>query len=298
MSTRLMGTLGDPNAKVLLVAIGGTHGNEHEGVEAIQRVFQTSLPTQLNGYFVGVWGNKQAINAGQRYLGHDLNRIWREPHLSQKHTDALPEYVEMREIEAALLGLKPHNYQQAILLDLHTTSSPNGTFWITMPTSIPRLMQLTQTPIIYGLHELSGLPGTTTVYFGARGYATHAVEGGQHGDPQAIDNLEVMLWQMMAGLGMLEPSAFDQLALPRSMMSTLCEGGVPQELDFRYRHTITPDDEFVAIPGLKNFQYIEKGTVLARDRIGEVEAPLSGYLLMPLYQNAGNDGFFMVTGRK
>ena len=46
-------------------------------------------------------------------------------------------------------------------------------------------------------------------------------------------------------------------------------------------------------PGFANFQPIERGQVLARDSQGAIEAPMKGWLLLPLYQGQGEDGFFI-----
>jgi succinylglutamate desuccinylase len=44
----------------------------------------------------------------------------------------------------------------------------------------------------------------------------------------------------------------------------------------------------------ENFDYVEKGTLLATNRYGDVLASSDGYLLMPLYQVQGDDGFFLL----
>ncbi len=296
MTNRIIGTAGKLDSDTVLVVIGATHGNEHEGIQALTRVFDQLRAAQLQpeGYLVGLCGNREAAQQNRRYLGHDLNRIWTPQHLQQMHTDALPEYAEMRELESIILGLEPRSRQRAVLLDIHTTSSPNGTFWVSMPSSDVDLMRQSNAPIIHGLHEVSGLPGTTTVYFGQQGYATHALEGGQHGTEQAVQNLQAVLWQVMAHLGMVTPTQARQHAPTPTTMDALCRSGVPQELTFCYRHAITSEDRFKSVPGLKNFDFIPEGTLLAHDRHGPVYAPQTGYLLMPLYQDEGSDGFFLV----
>ncbi len=50
------------------------------------------------------------------------------------------------------------------------------------------------------------------------------------------------------------------------------------------------------LPDFRNFDPIETGQPLARDRSGAVCATERGLLLLPLYQGLGNDGFF--TGRE
>jgi succinylglutamate desuccinylase len=47
-------------------------------------------------------------------------------------------------------------------------------------------------------------------------------------------------------------------------------------------------------PGYVNLQPIAESEVLARDRTGDVRAPEGGRVLMPLYQEQGDDGFFVV----
>lgn len=296
MRKRIIGQAGTLSKESLLVAIGATHGNELEGVRALERVFAKlkSRRIPVKGYFIGLHGNMQATQAGRRYLGHDLNRIWREPHLSRMNTNALPEYAEMRELRELIIGFRPEIRRRAVLLDLHTTSSPNGTFWVGMPTSDLDLMRKSGAPIIHGLHEISGLPGTTTIYFGERGYLTHALEGGQHGSEQAVWNLEYILWQALEHLEMIPKGTYQKMQLEVSTMEELCASGVPQELAFQYRHEIMPNETFRSVPGLKNFQFIRKGKVLAHNQFGAVKAPASGYLLMPLYQDEGSDGYFLV----
>ena len=48
------------------------------------------------------------------------------------------------------------------------------------------------------------------------------------------------------------------------------------------------------MPGFKNFQPIEKGQLLGHDARGEVRAPKNGCILMPLYQQQGDEGFFII----
>ena len=48
------------------------------------------------------------------------------------------------------------------------------------------------------------------------------------------------------------------------------------------------------LAGFINFQHIEEGKVLAIDHGEVVKAPVSGNIFMPLYQNQGADGFFII----
>ena len=47
-------------------------------------------------------------------------------------------------------------------------------------------------------------------------------------------------------------------------------------------------------PGYANFQRVKAGEVVGNDRKGPVRAPKSGRIFLPLYQDQGDDGFFIV----
>jgi succinylglutamate desuccinylase len=45
-------------------------------------------------------------------------------------------------------------------------------------------------------------------------------------------------------------------------------------------------------PGFRNLDHAPEGTLLARDKRGEIRAPKNGMVILPLYQGLGADGFF------
>ena len=59
-------------------------------------------------------------------------------------------------------------------------------------------------------------------------------------------------------------------------------------------HSITPEDDFRMVPDYKNFQEVKSGEILAYDRHGPIKAVDDGMILMPLYQEQGEDGFFLI----
>ena len=63
----------------LLICMGGVHGNEPAGTDALKRFF-TSIERQrleIRGRMIGLAGNPPALAKGVRFLDHDLNRIWK-----------------------------------------------------------------------------------------------------------------------------------------------------------------------------------------------------------------------------
>jgi hypothetical protein len=69
-------------------------------------------------------------------------------------------------------------------------------------------------------------------------------------------------------------------------------GNIPRVLEVTGRHAITPGDGFAMTPGFQNLARVKKGELLAHDRNGAIRAPRDGFILMPLYQGQGADGFF------
>mgnify|MGYP000026465552 CR=1 FL=1 len=69
---------------------------------------------------------------------------------------------------------------------------------------------------------------------------------------------------------------------------------LPSQVNVVYRHPIEEEDEFEMKPGYSNFQKIENGELLAKDKHGEIKSHKDGLILMPLYQKKGEDGFFIV----
>ena len=126
-----------------------------------------------------------------------------------------------------------------------------------------------------------------------RGYMAVGFEGGQNESPASVDHHELAIWMMLVAAGCLRREAIPRLEDLRQRVSEQTKS-VPPILDIRYRHAIQAEDRFVMEPGFSNFQPVARGQLLARDRHGDIRATENGYVLMPLYQSQGTDGFFLV----
>jgi succinylglutamate desuccinylase len=296
---RELGTYGGQTAGPLVICIGGIHGNEPAGALALQRVLRRlhDAAPPFKGEIVAFAGNLRALNRGSRYLSRDLNRMWRPERLELLKAQAgevaaAPEELEQCELLAVIWSALSRKRGDVIFLDLHTTSSDGAPFAIISDTLINRhLAMRLGVPIILGLEE--SLDGTLLNYINELGYAAVGFEAGQHQALSSVENHEAAIWLTMIEAGCLAPEyAPDLLALRQKLMRA--SRGLPPVLELRYRHGIQEADEFVMEPGYANFQPVEKAQALAKDRSGEVRAPESGLLFMPLYQRQGEDGFFLV----
>ncbi len=69
---------------------------------------------------------------------------------------------------------------------------------------------------------------------------------------------------------------------------------LPKVAEMLKVHPVAPEDHFRMLPGFKNFQSIKAGDLLAEDRNGNIISPYDSHILMPLYQQQGEDGFFLI----
>ena len=129
-------------------------------------------------------------------------------------------------------------------------------------------------------------------YFTHRGCITLTIEGGQHDDPGAVDNLEAALWIALVTAGVVERRTFEREHARSHALLDSRRGDLPRVMEVVERHAIRPSDEFRMAPGFANLDRAYQGQLLARDRRGDIRAPADGLVILPLYQGLGSDGFF------
>jgi succinylglutamate desuccinylase len=296
---RLLGYYGGYTAGPLFICIGGMHGNEPAGVVAAQRVLQTLQAEHLSmrGEFVALTGNRAALVRGCRYLEQDLNRLWFPERLAalRDHTwrgEMRPEDVEQQELLAAIETALARRQGPVIFLDLHTTSAAGIPFTVIADTLLNRHLALSlPAPVILGLEE--HLEGTTLNYMNDCGYIAVGVEGGQNEAPSSVTHHEAAIWTLLVTAGCIRSADAPYMTGLKEELQQQTKH-LPRVLEIRYRHAIHAGDNFVMEPGYSNFHKVTRGQLLARDHHGAILAREDGYLLMPLYQSQGTDGFFLV----
>lgn len=279
-----------------LVVIGALHGNEPAGPAALRAVLgrlERERPP-FAGRLIGLVGNRRALAAGARYLGRDLNRSWSPEALAAVVAGgraSSPEDLELAELVAEVAPLVAEAREPVVFLDLHSTSAP-GTPFVCM-SDVLRNREIAfalPVPILLGIEE--AIDGAFMGYFTELGHVAVAIEGGQHDDPATVDRLEAAIWLALVAAGALAGDDVPDLDACRSRLASAAEG-LPRVLEVRERHPVHPMDGFQMKPGFRNLDPVTRGTLLAADVRGEIRARESGYLLMPLYQSQGSDGFFL-----
>ncbi|WP_083750000.1 M14 family metallopeptidase [Rhodohalobacter halophilus] len=282
----------------VIVALAGMHGNENYGVAAVRKV--NELLEQSGGLtageFLGIAANMPALQKRVRYLDEDMNRIWYPSILDKIRRTPTGKMLtsERQQIKELLKELDPYILQserEVIFVDLHSFSAPGGLFLITPRGERSDKLVGLSTPMIFGIDD--ALQGTALRYFHERGHTAMAFEGGMHHESRTLTNMVAFLLLLSERFGLIQPALLKDFGAYRKHIRKEAMH-LPQKVELVYKHIIEPEDQFVMRPGFENFQRVRKGEWLANDESGQIFSPCEGYMLMPLYQDQGDDGFFIV----
>lgn len=301
----------------LLLCIGGLHGNEPAGVRALEAIVETVAARRgsVKGDFVAVAGNLPALEAGRRFIAYDLNRVWTPARVAEARSRAVAgarsrsvaearsscvadgwppesEDLEMVRIIEVLDEVARSRRGPVHVLDIHTTSGGGGAFTTATDTTRNRCFAMAiPVPLVMKLDE--HLEGTFNSYMDQLGYTAAVFECGQHEEAEARVRAASAVWLAIRAAGLLEDGDAPEAVAASSALGSAYRG-LPRVLESIYRHPVEPRDRYRMRPGFRNFQPVRAGDVVGDDRRGEVAVPNSGRLLMPLYQEQGEDGFFVV----
>lgn len=312
-TSRIIGHYQGQEAGPLVIAIGGIHGNEPAGVQALAQLFELlDEEPQINPGFVfrgellALRGNVGALARGLRFQDQDLNRIWQDDRIKRLRqeletpfTESTATYEEEELLEllnTIEIAIEEYQPTEVVLLDIHTTTAKGGIFTVTGDDMASlQLGAELYAPVIKGM--LNGLTGTTLHYFRSNrfgeGIGLRAItfEAGSHNDPLSVDRALAATINLLRGCGCVQEAdvrtLHDELLQKHS-------ANLPRLTQLVYVHRIKPEDEFRMQPGYQNFQPVDRNETLGRDKNGPVHAPCAGYILMPLYQEQGDEGFFIV----
>ncbi len=298
---RVLGRIKAREAGPTVLLLGGIHGNETAGVEGIRRVVDEleradALP---HGDVFALLGNRRAYLHDRRFVDVDLNRIWKP---SDPPYERLPaegegaaEFQEQRELLEELTMIFGEVRGPVHVLDLHTTSGEGAPFQGEFGASRePEEEWERGIPVPHVLGLESMIRGTLGAFLHRRWRARYVLfEGGQHRDPRSPLRAEAAIWTFLASIGLVPSSLEDRVTSSHRLLDDETRG-LPDVLEMIHRHPIFPDQGFEMQPGFLNFQSVRRGQILARNKAGTIRAEFDARILMPLYQEVGSDGFFLV----
>ena len=299
-SDRIIGHLTGDKPGPNLICMAGMHGNEPAGILALESITErlSSGNYPMKGSFIAIRGNMNALRLTNRFVDEDLNRIWKLDEmeiLTGNRKGELPwscEREEQSELFELLAPMFAIPKSATFLMDLHTTSAASAPFVIMSDTLRNRRFGMEiPAPVILGLEEF--LDGTLINYVDELSLQAIAFEAGQHDDPHSIYRHRAAIWIALCSAGCLDrqrtPEYKPALALLRNASAKHAK-----VFDIQYRYGIGEEEKFSMLPGFENFQAINEGTLVAKSDDQPVKTSLGGFIFMPLYQDQGSDGFFIV----
>jgi succinylglutamate desuccinylase len=298
MMDRIMGDFVGKERGPLIILIGGLHGNELTGIKAIERIFTKiqQEKIEIKGRIIGLRGNQEAIDQKRRYIDYDLNRCWKDEHISRlsqnKSHLIFSEDKEVLELNDVFNELTEYESTQKICVDLHTTSSDNGNFIVVPEICADHpVISALKLPLILDLEK--HIKGTLLKYLTKKGYLAFAFEGGLIGSEVAVKLHMAGIWEILLSSGAVSSKHVNGMIQIGTLLQTFA-AELPHKLRVRHHYWITEGDNFRMKPGFMNFQKVKTGDIIAEDRNGPIQTPMDGLIFMPLYQRSGNDGFFIV----
>ncbi|WP_149273631.1 succinylglutamate desuccinylase/aspartoacylase family protein [Pareuzebyella sediminis] len=281
-----------------LVCFGGIHGNELAGVRALERVFEELVRGNyaIKGTVIGIRGNLPAQQVGKRFIVQDLNRLWTpesiENILCKDKKEQTSEEAELIELHTLVHQLLRRAEPPFYFIDLHTTSSQTIPFITINDALINRkFSQNFPVPIVLGIEEY--INGPLLSHMNELGYVSLGFESGQHNGEVAICNARSFLWLSLVLTGLLNENDVPDF---RNFYMQLQQsvGDMNEFYEVTHREVLTANDQFIMNSGFENFQSIKKGTFLGQLNGRQIQAAHNCILFMPLYQEQGEDAFFVL----
>ncbi|MDU8884705.1 succinylglutamate desuccinylase/aspartoacylase family protein [Yeosuana sp. MJ-SS3] len=276
-----------------IVFISGIHGNEKAGVTALQQTLNEINTENVKGTIYGLAGNISALKQNKRYVEKDLNRLWTKSYLYflNRRDTLTVEQKELKELLSLLKEIIATENSPFYFIDLHTTSSKTLPFITINDALINRkFAKQFPVPIVLGIEEF--LQGPLLSYINELGYVSLGFESGQHEDIKAIENAKAFIKLALV---------FSNNVVKESVSVSDCfnklkkaSNKTSEFFEVIYLHQIKPDESFKMINGFESFQKIKKGTLLAKSNNEIIKSKKKGKLFMPLYQDIGEEGFFII----
>jgi len=293
---RILAKIEGANNGPTVIVISGIHGNENAGVEASKKVLHKIKEENIlfQGNLYMLLGNINGLNKGVRFQDVDLNRIWNKENIDAINNKTAIQNIEIKEqieIYKIIKGIIKNEPGPFYFLDLHTTSASSVPF-ITISDSLNnrKFSSNFPVPVVLGIEEY--LDGPLLTFINEYGHVALGFEGGEHYDERSITNCEAFIWKALVHSKCLDKKEVSNYNNYKKVLSKLCCKYEFFEINFRY--VLKSNENFKMNAGFENFEQISKSQQLAKSNGTIIMASDSGRIFMPLYQELGEDGFFIL----
>jgi succinylglutamate desuccinylase len=277
-----------------LVFFGGIHGNEPAGIFALKKVLSQISESEIKGSIYAITGNLKALKTGQRFIDEDLNRIWSKSQVSTIGEIGAGniEQSERQVLYDLVWEIINKKEGPFYFIDLHTTSSQTLPF-ITINDALinRRFSKLFPVPIVLGIEEY--LDGPLLSYINELGYVSLGFEAGQHEEEESISNSIAFIHLVLSFAGAILTEDEEQAKINFKVLETAANKS-HTIFEIIHLHQILNGEEFKMKAGFKSFQDIQKGEKIAYSDEQIINSEFNAKIFMPLYQNKGKEGFFII----
>jgi hypothetical protein len=293
---RILGIVEGSEKAPTVIIFAGIHGNEKAGVKASKKVLHRIKEENIafKGNLFVILGNINALSKSIRFEDVDLNRIWKKENIDSIKNNSSELNAEVKEqieifliIKDILLDEKGPFY----FLDLHTTSSSSQPF-ITISDSLNnrKFSSNFPVPVVLGIEEY--LDGPLLTFINEYGHIALGFEGGEHNDERSVLNCEAFIWKALVHSKCLSKKEIPNYSEYKNELSNLC--CKYEFFEINYRYELQNGEKFIMNSGFENFEAIKKDQSLAQSNGMTISANGNGRIFMPLYQELGEDGFFIL----
>ncbi|GAA3566681.1 succinylglutamate desuccinylase/aspartoacylase domain-containing protein [Snuella lapsa] len=291
---RILGKVEGTTNGPTVVFFCGIHGNETSGVFALNEIFEKLNANLVHGTVYGILGNLKALQEHIRYKDQDLNRLWTKEQIKKTKEKFIlnTEEVEQLALLELLKSIIKSHSGPFYFVDLHSTSSYSLPF-ITINDALinRRFSKQFPVPIVLGIEEY--LNGALLSYINQLGYVSLGFESGQHDAADAVNNSIAFTYLTLVYSGVLNKESLPNFSTYYKQLEAQSQNTF-DFFEIVYLHSIHPKDSFKMYNGFKSFQDIKKGTVLAVNNGVVLKSDYNAKIFMPLYQNKGVDGYFII----
>ena len=259
----IKGKLKGPTVTIM----GGIHGNEFCGVEAIQ-----SLVADLKikrGKLNLIIANPLAIEKDVRAVNVNMNRIFLD--------NVSPQILETYEYQRSL-EIRKYLDESDILFDIHASIENSIPFIITEKNALDYIQNLNFDFILTGIDAFH--PGSTDGYMYNKGKVGICVECGYMRDKNSIKVAIQAIWDFLVSLDMLDGENLKSKQRKQIFESKLI-----------YK---SKTNNFKLAKVFKDFDFIPKGTVIGFDGGMSISFEKDYYILFAVNQNQVNQECFLL----
>ena len=173
------------------IIIGGIHGHERCGIEALKNVSQ-NLKIE-KGEVVFIFGNPRAIELNKRFVEANLNRMFKSDEFISEKDRGSYEYARAQ-------FLKQYLNSADVLLDIHASSNSKSQPFIICESNAKGIIEyLPVNTTVSGFDNIE--PGGTDYYMNSIGKIGICVECGYLGDPASYNIAEESIINFLKARG-------------------------------------------------------------------------------------------------